>query len=347
MPDRSSAPSEGPRRVTLRTVADHAGVSKSVVSRVLQNSPKVAAASREAVQKAIEELGYRPNAVARSLTQSRTGTVGVLVSDLRQPWLVDFLDGLHATLDRHGLQALLADGRLDADTGDRLLTTFMEMRFDGLVLAASTPASRTVEEAARWFPTVIAGSRDFDLPCTDVVAEDDRLGAQLALDHLHGLGHTNILHVTAPDAKVFTLRAEGYRDWMTARGLSDAIRVLATDSGEAGGYRVGQDVFALPREQRPTAIFCASDAISVGILGAAHDLGVDIPGDISLASFDNSRVAAMGPIRLTSVDVSPRTVGELTADRLVERIADPARPAREHLVTPRLVVRSSTGRPRT
>ena len=115
------ASSEPTRPATIRTVAELAGVSKSLVSLVLRGSPNVSEARREAVQRAIDELGYRPNAIARQLTERRTNMVGVLLSDLRNPWFVDCLDGLVSVLQANGLRTLLTDVRLDRDSGDALL----------------------------------------------------------------------------------------------------------------------------------------------------------------------------------------------------------------------------------
>src|SRR6195952_5893720 len=116
------------RAATIRTVADRAGVSKSLVSLVLRGSASVSDAKRLAVQQAINELGYRPNAVARQLTERRTNMVGVLLNDLRNPWFVDCLDGLTSVLHAQGLRTLLADGRLDRSKDDALLQGFLELR---------------------------------------------------------------------------------------------------------------------------------------------------------------------------------------------------------------------------
>ena len=145
------------RPPTIRTVAARAGVSKSLVSLVLQNSPHVSDAKREAVLKAVAELGYRPDPVARSLAERRTRTVGVVIDDLSNPWYVELLDGLRPVLHEHGLRPLLADGRTEPDAVQAL----SDLRVDGLVLVG-TPSQSAV---AQWnalgspMPTVVAGTR--------------------------------------------------------------------------------------------------------------------------------------------------------------------------------------------
>ena len=209
-----------PATVTLRMVAAHAGVSKSVVSRVLQDSPHVSPAKRAAVAAAIEELGYRPNSLARSLTQRRTNIVGVLVHDLRQPWFVDALEGLGAGLAPTGLLPFIADGRLDRTLDDRVVRSFMGLRLDGFILAGSVPETASVVAAMESIPSVAVGGRDITRPGVDLVAQDDVLGARLALDHLHDLGHRRIAHVAGAVGRSFDLRRQTYLAWMAEQGLA-------------------------------------------------------------------------------------------------------------------------------
>lgn len=333
------SPRRGDHPVTLRTVAERAGVSKSSVSRVLQGSSRVSPEARAAVEAAIAELGYRPNAAAQSLGASRTRTIGVLVNDLRQPWFVDFLEGLGEGLAEHDLHAFVADGRLDRELDDRLLNAFVDMRVDGLVLAGTMPITDVIGEAAHRLPTVIAGMRDLTLPTVDVVAEDDAEGARLAVEHLIGLGHERIAHIAGPDAEVFRQRRAGYEAAMRVAGLAEHIRVVTSDITEADGFDCGAALFS---SDSPTAVFTVNDLVCVGAMAAARDAGLSVPGEVSFVGFDDSSIARMRWVGLTSVDIRPRTVGSVAADLLVERITEPERPAREHLVAPVLRVRTST-----
>ncbi|CAM4098227.1 LacI family DNA-binding transcriptional regulator [Janibacter anophelis] len=334
------SPRRGDHPVTLRTVAERAGVSKSSVSRVLQGSSRVSPEARAAVEAAIAELGYRPNAAAQSLGASRTRTIGVLVNDLRQPWFVDFLEGLGEGLAEHDLHAFVADGRLDRELDDRLLNAFVDMRVDGLVLAGTMPITDAIREAAQRLPTVIAGMRDLTLPTVDVVAEDDAEGARLAVEHLVGLGHERIAHIAGPDAEVFRQRRAGYEAAMRAAGLAEHIRVVTSDITEDDGFACGTRLFG---RCGPTAVFTVNDLVCVGAMAAARDAGLSVPGEVSFVGFDDSSIARMRWVGLTSVDIQPRTVGSVAADLIVERIAEPERPAREHLVAPVLRERTSTG----
>ena len=193
---------------TIRDVAERAGVSKSLVSLVLRGSGQVREEKRLAVLAAVEELGYRPNAAARSLSERRTlpqaldsarpgGTpiVGVLLNDMRNPWFVELLDGLNSRLYDSGLRMLLADGHLNRRLGEDLTHTFTELRVDGLIAVGTLPDPGVLKAAAARVPTVVAGTREPELPGVDIVAGDDEHGARLATEHLIALGHRRIAHI--------------------------------------------------------------------------------------------------------------------------------------------------------
>src|ERR1700712_673030 len=328
------------RAATIRTVADRAGVSKSLVSLVLRGSASVSDAKRLAVQQAINELGYRPNAVARQLTERRTNMVGVLLNDLRNPWFVDCLDGLTSVLHAQGLRTLLADGRLDRSKDDALLQGFLELRVDGLILVGSMASSPTIAEAAAAVPTVVAASRDLTLPQIDVVANDDWVGTQLAVEHLIGLGHTRIAHLAGSLGAVADLRRRSYLDTMQRPGLAAELVIEGSDMTEEGGYRAA--VRLLSRPNRPTAIFAVNDITCVGAMSAAQELGFRVPTDVSLVGYDNTSLAQIRHLWLTSVDNASVEVGQLAASALLRRIADPTAAATEQLLRPSLKIRGST-----
>ena len=330
-------------RPTLETVAAQAGVSRSLVSLVLNNSPKVSQSSRDAVLRAVADLGYRPNAAARRLAEQRSRTVGVLLNDLRQPWFADVLDGLTPVLYGAGKHMLLGDGRIDQMFDETLTWSFLDFGVDGLVLAGSIPLSEAVLSIARSIPTVAVGGRglDLDLPHVDVLANDNEHGARLVVEHLTGLGHTRIAHISGLPSLAGQLRMQGYANAMRAAGLDAHVLVDHGDMSEEGGYRSA--VRLLSRPDRPTAIFAANDLTCVGALSAATALGVRVPGELSLAGFDNSLFARLRALWLTSVDGTAQQMGQQAGQMLLERIERPSAPAQTRLLPPRLEVRGSTG----
>lgn len=314
-----------------------------MVSLVLRGSSSVSESKRRAVQEAIDELGYRPNAIARQLTARRTNMVGVLLNDLRNPWFIDCLEGLTTVLHDQGLRALLADGRLDRSTDDALLQGFLELRVDGLVLVGAMASSPTIAEAAATVPTVVAASRDIVLPRVDVVANDDWIGTQLAVNHLAALGHTRIAHLAGSLGAVADLRRRSYSAAMREHGLESHELVEPCDMTEEGGYRAA--VRLLGRSTRPTAIFAVNDITCIGAMSAAQELGLRIPHDVSLVGYDNTSLAQIRHLWLTSVDNASADVGQLAAAALIRRIADPTAVSTEQLLRPSLKVRGSTAGP--
>ena len=341
-PESGASDGFGPRpRPTIRNVAERAGVSKSLVSLVLRGSPHVSEHRREAVLQAAKELGYRPNAVARSLVEGRTHLVGALVADLHNPFYAEFLDGLQESLHGDGLRLLIGSGRSNSGFEGDAVEAFLELRVDGLVLLGVGPATSTLAEAAAYTPTVVFGERDVDVEGVDVLVVDDEQGARLAVDHLAELGHKRIAHISGTPSSAARLRCQGYRDAMRDRGLEPYIMIEKGEFTEEDGRRAA--LALLRRPDRPTAIFAANDMVALGVLSAASELGLRVPEDLSVVGYDNTHLAAINHISLTSIEQPRRQMGRTAAALLSDRISDPRKRARIRQVPPRLVARRSTG----
>lgn len=330
------------RLPTIRDVAERAGVSKSLVSLVLRNAGSVSQAKRQAVLAAAAELGYRVNAAARSLSERRTHIVGVLLDDMRNPWFVDLLDGLNHTLSARGLRMLMADDHLSMRAGQDLVASFMELRVDGVVAVGTLPDPSILTAIAARLPTVVAGARDAETAELDVVANDDALGGRIATEHLIGLGHRAIAHISGR-GKVGELRRGSFEETMSAHGLAESAVVEAGDHTEEGGYRAAVRLLSSPSP--PTAIFGYNDISCVGALTAAEELGLKVPRDLSVVGYDNTYLAQLRHLWLTTVDSAGFEVGRQAATCLLQRIADPGDTGTVILTRPRLEIRSSTSAP--
>ncbi len=328
------------QRPTIRTVAERAGVSKSLVSLVLRGSPHVSETKRSAVLTAIRELHYRPDAAARALTESRSRVVGVLVHDLHNPWYLDALDGIASVLSQAGLQMLLAVQRLDLVNGETFLPAMLEMKAAGIVLVGSLEHTDQVVEAVAEVPTVAVANRDPGLVDVDVVAGDDEAGTRLAVHHLVALGHDHVACLAVGTTGVGRLRRDAFVAAAVSEGIAVAPVVDATEADEDGAYRAAVRLLTAP--DRPTAVVCYNDLVALGALSAARDLGLRVPEDVSLVGYDNTQVAQLRSIGLTTVDNSSFRLGSRAATLLVERVDAPWRAAAFELVEPTLVVRSST-----
>jgi len=344
MSETGPVPATGGRGATIRDVAERAGVSKSLVSLVLRGAPQVSEARRDAVLRAMDELGYRPNLHARSLTRSRSELVGVLLHDLRNPWFVDLLEGLATTLHASGLEPVLVDSYTDRRVGRRSVETLLSRGVDGFVVVGTTTEAQPLHEAASLVPVVLAGTREPHLRTGDVVVDDDLAGGRAATEHLIGLGHRRIAHLTGP-GEIGQLRRSGYEAAMRSAGLDVDRYTEAGGMSEESGYVSTRRLLARP--DRPSAIFAFNDIAAVGALSAAADHGIDVPGDLSVVGYDNTYLSRIRHISLTSVDNGNFTVGAQAGRFLVERLAAPTLPPRLRLVATELVVRGSTAPPAT
>jgi DNA-binding LacI/PurR family transcriptional regulator len=277
--------------------------------------------------------------VARSLVEGRTRLIGALVADLHNPFFAEFLDGLQESLHGDGLRMLVGSGRWDPMFEAEAVEAFLEMRVDGLVLLSVVPDS--LEEAASSVPVVVVGERDVE--GVDIVVDDDELGARLAVEHLVELGHHRIAHIEGARSTTARYRRAGYEAAMAAHGLAGQVIVEPGDFTEEGGYRAALRLLSRDPDQRPTAIFAPNDLVATGALSAADELDLRVPADVSIVGYDNTHLAAIRHISLTSVDQPRRDMGRVAAELLTARIEDPGRIPGQTLVVPHLVVRSTTG----
>jgi DNA-binding LacI/PurR family transcriptional regulator len=336
---KSNSSHPGP---TILDVARRAGVSKSLVSMVIRGEEGVSPKNRQAVLHAIDELGYRPNALARSLVERRTRILGMLVSDLHNPFFGEVVSGIQMRADELGYRVLF-------NTGDRVpnlevtaIESLLELRADGLILAAPRVSDEFIERTCRAVPVVVL-NRDTSATCSDSVTNDNIAGAALAVEHCASLGHTSIAHIDGGTGAGAAVRREGYLRAMRRLGLDAHILTLEGAFTENGGYTAARAL--LQRSPLPTAIFAANDICAIGAMQALEEAGLRIPADVSVVGYDNTSLAALRQISLTSVHQFGADIGRIGVDCLAERLDGARSSARHEVVAPTLVVRSSTGPP--
>lgn len=327
--------------VTMQQVAERAGVSTALVSLVMRGEPKVSDHRRALVLEAADKLGYRPNVLARNLASGRTRTIGVVLNDLHNPFFAEIVDGLQGAADDGGYRVLIGNGR-HAKAGElESVETFLQFRVDGLVMAGPTIALTALEEAAATTALVVVG-RTTRSTKLDTVNTDDRLGARLAVEHLVSLGHERIAHIDGGSGAGANERRTGYHTAMRDHGLFEHAIIAAGDFSEVGGSVAAAELLA--HEERPTAIFAANDLSAVGALDAATDAGLRVPGDISIVGYDNTALAQMHHMSLTTIDQPRADIGRVALELLLQRLEEGRTAVTHHVVAPTLVERSSSGR---
>ncbi|WP_327174484.1 LacI family transcriptional regulator [Streptomyces sp. NBC_01335] len=336
--------------MTITDVARHAGVSTAAVSKVLRNAYGVSGSMREKVTAAITELDYRPHAAARGM-RGRTYTIGVLLDNVRNAFFADILDGIRDELRQTEYTVLIGAAGFDPEDQAKTIRSMVDRQMDGLVLIAPGTARAEVLATAATTPTVVIGHHDTDDTYDSVVDADDT-GAGLVVDHLAALGHRDIALVSAAGTKAnqwkrtpeVVLR-DGYLKAMERHGLTGHARVHHTAYSDEGGFKAGMTL--LTTANRPTAVMAGADVAALGIFRAAHELGLRIPEDLSLVGYNNTALAALAPVQLSSVDQAGHTMGSAAARMLVERVEGRRDRAMRTTMTPRLVVRTTTAPPRS
>lgn len=327
-------------RPTILDVARRAGVSKSLVSLVIQGSPGVSDARRAAVHEVIEELGYRPNTMARSLVQQRSHILGVMLSNLQNPFFADVVAGIEAQVLESGYRALFNSGARVPEREAIALETLLDLRADGLILAGTLLDMKIINKAGRVVPMVMI-TRATRSRVVDSVAGDDRAGARIAVDHLVSLGHKRIAHIDGGPGAGAKRRRRGFEAAMTTHGL-EPIVVAGTYTEDGGNQGVRE---LIRTDRHPTAIFASNDLAALGSLQALSDAGHSVPDDVSLIGYDNAWLAGLQHISLTTIDQPRHELGTTAVELLLERIEEGRTHARHIVLSPSLVTRSTTGPP--
>lgn len=333
---------------TIRDVATRAGTSVSTVSRVLTKSGPVAEDTRRRITEAIAELGYKPNALARSLVQKRTGAIGVVLPDVTNPFCAEVLRGMGDVAAMHGFHLLLVNADLSPAKETEGLAVLQEKQVDGVVYTsgAVTPALReTFRELRR--PVVLAATHDPEGEFSGVLV-DSRRGAAMAVQYLADLGHRRIAAITGPlrDPIAGLPRWEGYCDGARSRGFEISPGLVAE-----GDYQLDSGYWAMNRllNQRevPTAVVAASDMMAIGAINAVLDRGMRVPEEISVVGFDNIWMAAAVRPALTTVAQPMYDIGAKTIGLLSKALSEAAAGEPTTLwIQPHMVNRASAGTPR-
>jgi DNA-binding LacI/PurR family transcriptional regulator len=325
---------------TIRDVAAKAGVSKSSVSRVLRDSPLVSEQSRSAILQAIDELGYRPNAAARTLVRRRSNVVGVFVTDFHNPFFQDILDGIESVARESDYTPIVVSGKRLAGAEETTLHRLLELQVDGIVCDSARLDRNALLQAARSTPVVML-TRTPELPRVDCVVNDDYAGATLVVEHLASLGHRKIGLIADEKERAGAARIRGYLETMQKLGLADQVQIAPGGFTEAGGYAGAKEL--IEDGKGVTAIFAATDFAAFGVLDAAWEAGLDVPRDLSVVGYDNTAIAALRRIGLTSVDQSSSKIGATAMEALLARMKKPSLPASRIVLAPALVPRSTSG----
>ena len=336
------------RAVSIQDIARDAGVSHSTVSRSLHDSPLISPEVRLRIQQLAQAMGYTPNAVAQSLKGKRTNTVGLVVTSISDPFVGRVVRGIEDVAQAAGINVLLSVSNNDPQREMVVIDTFHRRRVDGVISAAAQISGPYTQRLAQIkMPTVLINQQaDADAEQLHSVEVDDYDGARQAVEHLLALGHRNIGYLGAGNRpRSNRRRMAGYRDALTAAGIAENEVWIKTAPPE---HRYHSDDVADGQAQLPellgdgvTAVFCYNDMIAVGALLACRDLGVAVPGQLSVIGFDDIEMARYVTPPLTTIHQPKLRLGELAMEMLLDILE--GRLVQNHVLSTELVHRASTG----
>lgn len=329
----------GRRIPTVNDVARLAGVSKGTVSKVLNGKAGIRAETREQVEEAARQLGYRPNLQALSLMEGRTGTVGLLTHDLEGRFCLPILMGAEDALGSGKLSVFLCDARGDAIREQYHLEALLARRVDGLIVVGDKAAPRpSLGELP--VPVVYASGPSLDLRDTSVVTDDVQAG-RIGAEHLVGIGRSRIAYIGGdPSYEGAHRRAEGVVSYLAEAGLELVLPPMFGSWSETWGYQATRQV--LSRTTAIDAIMCGNDQIARGVMDALREHGLRVPGDVAVLGHDNWETLALtARPPLSSIDANYQEVGNRAAELLFAAMAGNPQPG-VHTISSRVVPREST-----
>jgi DNA-binding LacI/PurR family transcriptional regulator len=326
------------RRPTLDDVAKRAGVSRALVSIVMRDAAGASAQTRARVRQAAEELGYRPDPRARRLREHRSRLLGVTFT-AGQEFHADLVDGVYATAEELGYDVVLSAVTPHRDER-RAVRTLLDDRCEGVVLIGSQLPARDLADLSGRTPAVVLARR---VRGVDAARSDDLAGAVLATEHLIGLGHRRIVHLEGGRAPGAVERLRGYRRAIRAARLPELIcrgGLTEREGATAASALLGADGL-------PTAVFAFNDRCALGAMDVFIRAGVTVPQRVSIIGFDDSPLAGLAHIDLTTIRQDSAGLAAAAVARLVGRLdGDAADAGAVDLVRePALVVRGSTSAP--
>ncbi|WP_211286638.1 LacI family DNA-binding transcriptional regulator [Pseudonocardia autotrophica] len=325
-----------------------AGVSTATVVRVLNGGATVSPDRTERVLRAVQELDYVSNGVAASLSRGRTQLLGLLVSDIANPFTGQVARGLEDEAVRHGYQVLISSSDFDPDREAQILESFARRTVDAAALLSTSEAAQGVHRLLRnEIPTVLIDRRPPDLPSVPLVRTDSLSAAREAVRHLIDLGHTDLGMIAGPSGMATaSQRLAGFRAACADAGLHVRPECVREGFlGVDGGHRAMLEVLDLP--VRPTAVFSFNNVLAIGALGALRERGVRLPGELSLITFDDTDLFPFVDPPLTAIAQPAYEIGAAAGRILFEELAGASHPAagRDVVLPTELRIRNSCAAP--
>jgi LacI family transcriptional regulator len=336
----------GKRKISIEDIARRAGVSHTTVSRALRDSPLISPEVREEIKRLAREMNYVPNAIAQSLQNQRTNTIGVVVTSIADPFYAEVVEGIEQVARSAGLSVLLSASHRDVEQEIAAIDNFYRRRVDGILVADSRISKQHTKQLAQIaVPTVLINSQaEEQSEMFHSVAVDDCLGARLAVEHLVSLGHTSIGYIGVGNrSRSNQQRLEGYRMALTEANLpliDDWVVISDEDYTKTSDVDTGQQMLSKLLAARVTSIFCYNDMVAVGALLTCQELSISVPQDLSLVGFDGIALSRYVTPPLTTIRQPMLEIGCHAAQMLLDLLQEKS--VQNRVLSPFLIERGSS-----
>ncbi len=335
-------------RVSIKDIARAADVSHSTVSRALSGSPLVSAETKARIQRLAREMGYSPDAQARSLVMGRTQTLGVVVTTITDPFIAEVVQAIEITAYRHGYSVILASSSAEPEREIAAVETLQSKRVDGVIVTSSRVGALYQEHLDRLsVPVVLINSHSKQGgPYTFSIAIDDQHGGRVASEHLIQLGHRRIAYVRGPAGHSDDLgRLAGYRQALAEANLTFDPELVVPGTGRADGGKRALSVL-MSLDEPPTAVFCYNDMTATGMLRAARLAGIAVPQGLAVVGFDDIPFASYVQPSLTTIAQPKPKMGQKAVEMVLALTAGHGlgiQASPNIVMKGRLIVRESSG----
>lgn len=341
---KKSVTQQTSKRVTLLDVANASGLSRATVSLVLRDSPLVAENTRQRVKEVMQDLGYVYHRSAANLRAQKSHTVGLVVADITNPFFAEMAVSIGSQLDKSNYVPLLFNTSEVLSKQEQLLSTMQEYSVDGILLcpARGTPLT-TIEKFQKSQLPFVLFARYLPGIDADYVGADNIVGARIAVEHLISLGHRKIAFIGGPlNISSRKEREQGWRQAQTDHNLPiNESFVVTTSTTREGGSNAIRQLLQLP--DKPTACLCFNDVVAFGTMLGLQSMNLQPGRDFAVIGFDDVAESAMTQPSLTTMSVSPRQIGEVAVQLLLDLIETPDQMPRKIILQPQIVIRESCG----
>ena len=335
------------KKITIREIAELAGVSRTTVSRVLSGGAFVSKNTRDRVMEIIKKEEYKPSIIAQSLRTNRTRTIGLVLADIENPFYSRVAKGVIDAAEAKNYNVILCNSNNDINLEERDIRTLIERGVDGFLLTTVELKMKTIEDLRDiGFPFLLIDCK-LDIPGVNYVVNDDYYGAELATEYLIKLGHRNIFFLG--NRKLLSLRERfrGFKDTLKRYEINNTDNFVPTKFIKTGGIYDIEGIlrYLFGRQENITAIFSGNDYLAIKSIEEINDKGIKVPEDISVIGYDNIKISSMIKVPLTTIRQPKYLLGKFAAEQLLGILENRSdKELRRVILRPELVIRQSCRR---